>query len=132
MMGGAKAAGRFEDRQQQLAKAPLVCRSGAGLEPRAKRHDELTVADAGGAGRFAGEAAEAPIDVGPRVVERQIALECLFHQHDSAARRVHLLAEHLVGRAGGEAETAVDAGGDGASHRLAVSAEVSGGDLVLH
>ena len=61
-----------------------------------------------------------------------VALERLLHQDDAAARRVHLLAEHPVGRAGGEAEPAVDAGRDRPRHAVAVRAELSGWNLMLH
>ena len=53
-----------------------------------------------------------------------VAFERLLHQHDAAARRVHLLAEHAVGRAGGQAEAAVHACGHRARHGVAVRPEL--------
>ena len=80
---------------------------------RAGVFDELVVLDAGGAGGHAGHAAEALVHVGAEVlVERGFALGGFGHHVDAAAGRVHLLVPEDVGRAGGEAEAAVDAVGE--------------------
>ena len=80
------------------------------LDRVARRLDQHVVRDARGAGRDAGHAAEAAVEVlDDRPVERDRAVQSRLHQLDSAARRVHLLAPEHVRRAGRQAEAAVDA-----------------------
>src|SRR5216683_3460081 len=80
--------------------------------PRPGCLDQLVVPDPGGAGRDAGHAAQAAVQVqgGRRAGLR--AVEQLANQVDPPARGIHLLAPELVGRAGGEAEPAVHAVAD--------------------
>src|SRR5690606_2240594 len=67
------------------------------------------VPDPGGAGGHARHAAQAPVEVGERGGGRRTVREDLVHEHDPAPGRVHLLAPQLVGGAGRQAESAVDA-----------------------
>ncbi len=60
----------------------------------------------------------------------QFPLQDLLHQHNTATRRVGFLAEHLVGRASGEAETAMNARLDRFGHILAMSSNGSNVDVV--
>src|SRR5438270_930449 len=76
---------------------------------RAEGREQIAVRDAARARGLAGEAAEAAVHVRQRVGEWERAFEHLLHQHDAAARRVHLLAQFAVGRAGAEAETTMHA-----------------------
>ena len=80
------------------------------LDLGARGLDELAVRDAGRAGRLAGAAAQAEIEMGNRGVGQvDPALGERLDQHDAAARRVHLRPELGEGRAVGEAEPAVHA-----------------------
>ena len=54
-----------------------------------------------------------------RALPRQRSFEHLLHQHDAPARRIHLLAEFLIGRARGETEPAMHARLHRLRHRLA-------------
>ena len=47
-------------------------------------------------------------------------------------RRIHFLAQHLVRRAGRQAEAAVDASRYGLCHRRTGGAEICDGNVVLH
>src|SRR5690606_10266072 len=71
--------------------------------------EQEPVRDAGGADRLAGAAAEAAVDVRAErvVVGREPALDDGAHEIEPAARRVTLVAETGVGRAGVETEAAV-------------------------
>ncbi len=62
------------------------------------------------AGRLAGAAAQAEVDVGlKRTLQPDATVGRAAHQRDAPARAVHLQLIHRVGRAGGEAEATVDA-----------------------
>ena len=121
----AHAAGARE----QLEHEPAVGGVGGGplevsLHLGAGVLEQLVVLDPRRAGRDAGHAAEAVVEVlhergGDLVV-------ALFHQHDPPARRVHLLAPENVGGAGGQAEAAVNAVVD--QVELRGSGVVPGGD----
>ena len=75
--------------------------------------DQLVVLDARRAGGHAGHAAEAAVEVDAQLVRRlRAGLVADPHQHDPAARRVHLVLEDRVARARRQAEAAVDAVGD--------------------
>ena len=76
---------------------------------RAADLDQPAVLHARRAGRLAGAAGEAAVEVELRSRGRRRALEHLLHQVDAAARPVELVAEQLVGRAGRGAEAAVHA-----------------------
>ena len=74
--------------------------------------DQAVVAHARRARGDACHAAEAAVEVlGDRRVQRDGAVEARVHQVDAPARGVHLLAPEHVGRAGRQAEAAVDAVG---------------------
>ena len=80
------------------------------LDVRAGEVDEVHVVDAARAGRHAGEAGEAAVDVVLHLgAGIPIVLEHVLHQVDAAARGVALVAEQHVGRAGGGAQAAVHA-----------------------
>ena len=116
-------------------RAAARASSDAPLRPRgvgAERRQQIAIGHAGRAGGRAGQAAEAAVDVRLHVVERQRAFEHALHQHDAAARRVHLLAELAVGRARRQAEAAVHAGRHGVRHVRAGRPERLGVDVVLH
>ena len=110
---------RFHDVQQAGGRRPPPGRARR-REALPHRLDEIAVAHPRRARRLAGQAPEAAVEVHGGVGERQRALERFLHQHDAPARRVHLLAEHHVGRAGGQAEAAVHARRHGHGHRRAV------------
>ena len=86
------------------------------LRERTEGREQIAVGDTARARGFAGEATEAAVHMRQRVGERERAFEHLLHEHDAAARRVHLLAEFAVRRARGEAESAMHARLDGARH----------------
>lgn len=70
---------------------------------------QLVVLDSGRAGGFAVAAAQAAIEVQASALAGLVALEKLLDQVDPSARAVEFVAQLLVGRAGGVAETAVHA-----------------------
>jgi hypothetical protein len=67
------------------------------------------VFDAGGAGRFAGAAGQAAVEMQARLFSHRLAFEHLLDQVDAAARAVQFVAQQLVGRAGGGAKAAMHA-----------------------
>ena len=72
--------------------------------------DQMHVVHAGRAGRHAGEARQAAIDVLDHLgASPAVMLQHLLDQVDAPARRIELVAEQHVGRAGGRAEAAVHA-----------------------
>jgi hypothetical protein len=81
----------------------------AALDLLAGGLDQLVVLHAGRAGGDAGHAAKALVEVADHLVVHGLALQPDLHQVDAATRRVHLLAPQQVGRAGRQAEAAVDA-----------------------
>src|SRR5262249_43223959 len=101
--------GEDEAAEPALAEAaPVVV-----LDLGARLLDERVVLHAGRAGGHAGHAAQAAVEVADdRRVEARLRVGELLHEVDPAARRVHLLAPRDVGRAGRQAEAAVDAGLD--------------------
>ena len=95
--------------------ARQVGRRGPGVlvvDPLAGRFQNPPVRDGGGAGRLAGAAAQAQVEMPGHVgvLRRQRALVHLPHQHDPPARAVRLAARFQIGRAGRQAQAAVDAG----------------------
>ncbi len=80
------------------------------LDLRARGFDQFPVIHSRGAGRHAGDAAEARIKMAdPVFVHLRFAFESQFHQVNSAARRIHFLAPERIGGARGQAKAAVDA-----------------------
>jgi hypothetical protein len=71
--------------------------------------DEVAVLDARRAGRLAVAAGQAAVQVQLRLARRLHPFQHLLDQVDAAARPVQLVAQQLVGRAGGRAEAAVHA-----------------------
>ena len=113
---GPQPPGVGEGREDGCPHGPLPERAGGAraepgrwlLDPGTGRLDEPVIADAGRAGRHAGHAAEAAVEVGGGRLRELRTGECLADEMDAAAWRVHLFAPQLVGRAGGQAEAAVD------------------------
>ena len=54
-------------------------------------------------------AAQAAVDIGLRFGGGQVFFQHILHQVDASARRIHLFAEQVVGRASGQAEAAMHA-----------------------
>ena len=81
----------------------------AALDLLAGGLDQLAVLDPGRAGGDTGHAAQALVEVADHLVVQGLALAPDLHQVDPPPGRVHLLAPEHVGRAGGQAEAAVDA-----------------------
>jgi hypothetical protein len=71
--------------------------------------DQVAVLHAARAGAFAVAAGQAAVQVQLRLARGRLAFEHLLDQVDAAARAVELVAQQLVGRAGGGAEAAVHA-----------------------
>jgi hypothetical protein len=96
--------------------------------------DEVHVVHARGAGRHAGEAGEAAVDVLDDLGAGGLApLEHLLDQVDSSARRIELVTEEEVGRAGRGAEAAMHAGAKDLLRRCHRRvAELLGGEAGLH
>jgi hypothetical protein len=61
-----------------------------------------------------------------------MAFQNFFHQKNASARRVHLLPQNFVSRAGGQAKATVDATGNGMGHGLALGAKRLDGNVMLH
>jgi hypothetical protein len=99
---------------EQVSERAVGQRPAEGLLDAAPRMiDEMHVVHARGAGRHAGEAGKAAVDVERgRCRGRLVALQHLLHEIDAAARAVELVAEQDVGRAGGGAEAAMHAGAE--------------------
>ena len=72
--------------------------------------DEMHVMHARRAGRHASEAGQAAVDMLDRLLVRHaLVLEHVLDEIDPPTRRIELVAQHLVGRAGRGAETAMHA-----------------------
>ena len=103
-----------QQQKQQAAEQPLAGRALIVMfDGGARFLDERRVAHAGRARGFARHAAETGVEVTDHGVGHDVhlgpALDAGLHHVDPAARRVHLLAEQQVARAGRQAEAAVDA-----------------------
>ena len=73
--------------------------------------DQMHVMHARRAGRHAGQARQAAVDMlDDLVVRRPAALQHLLDQVDASPRAVEFIAQHLVGGAGRRAEAAMHAG----------------------
>src|SRR6266487_1689610 len=81
----------------------------AALDLLAGRLDQLVVLDARGARGHAGHATEAAVEMPRHLLVERLALQADVHKIDAPPRRVHLLAPQQVGRAGRQAEPAMDA-----------------------
>ena len=105
----AEAAWARQHLGKKPARGPLPRRAPFLLDADAREIDEMHVVHPARAGGHAGEAGETPVDVvGDRRGDRAL-LEHLLDQVDAAARRIALIAEQHIGRAGGGAEAAMDA-----------------------
>jgi hypothetical protein len=58
----------------------------------------------------------------------ETAFERLFHQHNAAARRIHLLTEFAIGGTGRETEPAMNTRLHGPGHSRSEGAELFGWD----
>ena len=101
-----------QDRAEQPPQQPLAPRPAViPFDPAPRVVDEVHVIDAGRAGRHAGQAGEAAVDVLDRIGgDRAAARQHVLDQVDAAARAVELVAEQDIGRAGRGAEAAMRAG----------------------
>src|SRR5579863_9841295 len=80
------------------------------LDLPARGFNQPAVFHARRAGRFAGAAIEAQVEVPHHAfAERQAPLLHLNHLVDASSRRVHLLPQFAIGWAGVQAQAAVDA-----------------------
>src|SRR5262249_34485700 len=121
--------------QRQFEQSILKRRAATGLlfqNRLARRFEQRSVADSRRAGRFAGAAAQAEIDVALEAggIGVEPALGDGAHQKDSPARAVVFIAELLVGRAGGQAESAVNAAQQ--FLRFGAKRDLKGSDRVIH
>ncbi|MPN50938.1 hypothetical protein SDC9_198578 [bioreactor metagenome] len=69
----------------------------------------MTVFDTGWAGRFAGAAGQATIEMRPCLLADRLAFKHLLDQVDTAPRTVQLVAQQLICRAGCRTEAAMHA-----------------------
>ena len=131
----AKALPRGDKPNEDCAHQAVGERTAIGLfdlDPRVI--DKPAVIDARGAGRHAGEAAEAMVDR-PDVVGLDLAagLEQILDEIDAPARAVALVARCHIGRAGRGAESAMHARAQNAFEFAGVRiGERLGGELGLH
>ena len=104
------------------------------LDMRAGVIDQMHVVHARGARRHAGEAREAAVDVRDDLGgRRRIVLQHLLDQVDAAARRIELVAQQHIGRAGRLAEAAMHAGAQNiVRHRDVGIGELGEGEIGLH
>ena len=107
----AEAAAIGKHGGEQPADEPVEKGPAIGLlDAHARLVDEAHVVHARGAGGHAGEAGEAAVDVRRHLLRcRLVVLQHVLDQVDSSARRIELVAEFQIGRAGGEAEAAMHA-----------------------
>ena len=125
-------------RRQSFLQCPAQCL----LACRARHffvHDlaanvhQVAVLHTAGAGAFAVAASQAPVQVHLRGARGLGAFQHLLDEVDAAARPVQLVAQQLVGGAGGGAKAAVHALAQDGFGFLAVGAGcVFGGELGLH
>src|SRR6185312_1742294 len=117
--------------QQTLGQRPAVM----ALDMAARMIDEMPEMHARRAGRHAGEAGEAAIDMPHMRIHDGLLgmLEHVLDQIDAAARRIELVAEQHIGRAGRGAKAAMHAFADdaGAFGRLGIG-ELGGREAGLH
>ncbi len=100
------------DPRQNAAQQPVNHRPLVGLlDIGTGLVDKVHVMHARGAGRHAGKAGQAAVDMLHRAgIGGPPAFEHVLDQVDPPARTVEFVAEHLVGRAGGGAHTAMHTG----------------------
>ena len=95
--------------QEPVVPGPRIGR----LDIGAGMVDEMHVMHAGGTGGHAGQAREAAVDVLDHFRRGRLpALQHVLHQVDAPARRIEFVAEQEIGRAGGGAEAAMNAGAE--------------------
>ncbi|MPN43250.1 hypothetical protein SDC9_190809 [bioreactor metagenome] len=93
----------------------------------------MAVLHAAGAGALAVAAGQAAVQVQLCLARRRLALQHLLDEVDAAARAVQLVAQELVGGAGGGAKAAVHAFAQDGFGLLALGrVAVGGGKLGLH
>ena len=108
----AKPARIRHDVGEEQPHQPVEQRPRVGfLDMRAGVIDQMHVVHARRAGRHAGEARQAAVDVRDDLGgRRRVVLQHLLDQVDAPARRIELVAEQHIGRAGRGAEAAMHAG----------------------
>ncbi len=101
-----------EHAREQPAHGAIEQRPPVGLlDVRAGVIDQMHVMHAGRTGGHAGEARQAAVDMLDHVGGRRpVLLQHVLDQIDAPARRIELVAEQHIGRAGGGAEAAMHAG----------------------
>ena len=98
--------------QQPVGERALVGR----LDVGAGMIDEMHVVHARRAGRHAGEAGQAAVDMLDHFGRRRtVVLQHVLDEIDAPARLIEFVAEQQIGRAGRRAEAAMDAGADDSS-----------------
>ncbi len=120
---------------QHRAQEAVLRRAGIGFfDMGAGMVDEVHVVHPGRAGGHAGQAGQAAVDVLDHLRARRLApLQHVLDQVDAPARRIELVAEQQVGRAGGGAEAAMHAGAkDLLRGRHGRIGELRGGEAGLH
>ena len=101
-----------QDVRQHPAQDTIGQRASVGLLDILPRViHQMHVMHAGRTGRHAGQAGQAAVDMPDRALVRRAALfQHVLDQVDAPARAVQLVAQHLIGRAGRGAKTAMHAG----------------------
>ena len=129
--------------REQRRRQPFLERPAHGALAQRARHlfiddlatniHQVAVLHAAGAGRFAVAAGQAAVQVQLGLARGFGAFEHLLHQVDASARAVELIAQQLIGRAGGGAEAAVHAFAQDGLGLLAVGRVLElGSELGLH
>ena len=110
--GEAEAVRIRQHAGENPAQEPIVPGPGiGGLDIGAGMIDQMHVMHAGRTGGHAGQAREAAVDMLDHLRRGGLpALQHVLHQVDAPARGIELVAEQQIGRAGGRAEAAMDAG----------------------
>src|SRR5262245_55990502 len=130
---GGETSGMREGLERPTRRRMIGLRSADVLarELGPRRLQELAEGHAGGARRLAAAAAETEIEVtGEGWGETNPSLGGRAHEIDAAARRVHLLAQHAIGRALRQTDAAVDTGAQALRGRSVDGIEGAGGGHV--
>ena len=118
--GKAEAVGIGHQRAQQPAQKAVTPRALIGLfNIGAGMIHEVHIMHAGGASGHAGEAGEAAVNMFDHLFCRRFAIfQHVLDHINAATRTVEFVAQEQIGRAGGGAKTAMDAGAQDFFRRL--------------